>query len=91
MLKFPLSRKAAGKWHPDKHQGVEEKKRAEQIFMHVAAGYEVSSFLRRLLLIMLQFFVLLFFCSCALLLYMRTGSFCDNNPMLHFVPGFARR
>ena len=34
-------RKAAGKWHPDKHQGVEEKKRAERIFMHVAAGYEV--------------------------------------------------
>ena len=40
-LKIFSPRKAAGKWHPDKHQGVDEKKRAERIFMHVAAGYEV--------------------------------------------------
>ena len=37
-------RKAAGKWHPDKHQGAEEKKRAERIFMHIASGYEVFLF-----------------------------------------------
>jgi DnaJ family protein C protein 25 len=36
-------RKAAGQWHPDKHQGAEEKKRAEKVFMSVAAGYEVGA------------------------------------------------
>ena len=43
-LKLFSPRKAAGKWHPDKHQGVDEKKRAERIFMHIASGYEVFLF-----------------------------------------------
>jgi len=34
-------RKLAGKWHPDRHRGEEEKKNAEQVFMKIAAGYEV--------------------------------------------------
>jgi len=34
-------RKLAGKWHPDRFRGEEEKKNAEQVFMKIAAGYEV--------------------------------------------------
>lgn len=36
-------RQAAGRWHPDKHHGAEEKKKAEKTFMSVASGYEVGT------------------------------------------------
>ena len=34
-------RKLAMKWHPDKYEGEDDKKKAEKIFMNIAAAKEV--------------------------------------------------